>query len=103
MKDGEWYVLSGTDKKPQLDEKQILHQENLNDKALSLIGLELGDEVIHHLNPHGMRHVNVHVTGSIDEAFLYDSEKVILVESHLSANLGASAHSNVMCMPSEEI
>ena len=50
MKDGVWYVVSGKDKKPQLDENQILHWENLNDKVFSLIGLGLGDEVIHHLD-----------------------------------------------------
>lgn len=50
MKDGVWNVVCGKDKKPQSDEKKILHWENLNDKALSLIGLGLGDEVIHHLD-----------------------------------------------------
>lgn len=43
-------VVCGKDKKPQSDEKKILHWENLNDKALSLIGLGLGDEVIYHLD-----------------------------------------------------
>ena len=50
MKDGVWNVVGGKDKKPQSDEKKILHWENLNDKALSLIGLGLGDQVIHHLD-----------------------------------------------------
>ena len=42
--------MSGKDKKSKLDEKQILHWENLNDKALSLIGLSLTGEVIHYLD-----------------------------------------------------
>ena len=37
-------------KKRQSDDKKILHWEDLNDKPLSLIGLGLGDEVIHHLD-----------------------------------------------------
>ena len=48
---GAWNIVCGKEKKPDAkDEKQVAHWENLNDKALALIGLALSNNIIHHLD-----------------------------------------------------
>ena len=48
---GVWNIVCGKEKKLDAkDEQQVEHWENLNDKALALIGLAHSDNVIHHLD-----------------------------------------------------
>lgn len=47
MREGAWNVVNGKLKKLDSDDTKIQQWENLNDKALSLLGLSLDDEVIY--------------------------------------------------------